>query len=125
MEARREQAELLFREMLPDLIRAKVKISKYFTKLIHEDIEKLPLRGVSLILNKIKTELGEPIVITQSQAEQNTTPGKDPAQALLEAFGVLNADGSINLEVTGGYDYTKIDTSTMLDPINSDSYCAE
>ncbi|HUA13458.1 MAG TPA: hypothetical protein VL989_03085 [Candidatus Sulfotelmatobacter sp.] len=92
MAERREEAELLFREILPQLIYAKIKIFKYFDELLDRP-QQLSLRDMSLILNHIKTELGEPIRITQSMAE-GQQPREDPAKKVLEAMGLM-IDGKV------------------------------
>lgn len=107
MQKARESLEFL----MPDIIEAKKDIilkyldllkngherSAYNTELDEVRVwrEPLSLRDRSHILTKLKTELGEPAVITKNKNEDVVT--FDTVESLLEAYGI-KSDGELNLD---------------------------
>lgn len=93
-----QEARELFSDILPELINDKSKIFWFYHDELNHLIARKDMKGISHILTKIKTELGEPAIITKQNTE-DVGEHEDPAMKLLMMMGVIKADGSINLGI--------------------------
>jgi hypothetical protein len=87
LEVYTQASKEVMRELMPAILEAKLSILKYYISEI-ENNDLLSLRDHSHILTKLKTELGEPAIITSSNAQTNPSQPFDAVEKILEAYGI-------------------------------------
>lgn len=128
VEQRREVANQAMLDLIPSIVDAKRAIIEYYLDALingidakvkqpdgtYKDVKRpLGLKDRSHILTKLKTELGEPAIITKQNTE-DVGEHKDPALMVLIAMGIINGtddDKRLKVQVTADNAQAPIDVA--------------